>query len=573
MSLLSTNHAFQLITRILDPTEATEPVVEFAAQKPAIPLGRSGQPLPEDLPENQGVSSRHIAAFLEALDADPNLRMHSVLILRHGKILCRAAFGAQRTDLPKYTFSACKSVTSLAVGLVMDDGLLHPEDKVADFFPEECGPVSRRLLKDLTVEHLLTMTATPLFNEASSMTCTDWVKGYLSSPGVGEQGKRFQYNSLNTYMLSAIVCRLTGETLSDFLTRRLFEPMGIADFYWETCPAGIEKGGWGLYMRPEDLAKLAILVQNGGIWNGQRLLSEDYLQKATQTWAVAPESYGDFNYGWQIWVGRRDNTFLFNGMLGQNVLCYRDSDIVLVSHAGNDENFQQSRYFSLAKEFFGGEFPDSLPRDGAAERALRKTLQALCACPGRVPDREEFEAFNGKRFAAEDPCAASAGLLPLLLQAVENSYSHGLQAIAVGGTREKPELFYEERDQLHHITSGTREPLIQTLTFHGNLYLVATQARFTHDDEENPVLRVRLDFLETPCTRVLKLVLTPHGPVVRQQEFPGADYVRNLADQATTSAPAMRPILSALLGSSDPDFLGWKLDRIFAPSLKFREDE
>ncbi len=571
MSLLSTNHAFQLITRILDPAEATEPVVEFAAQKPAIPLGRSGQPLPEDLPENQGVSSRHIAAFLQELNRDPTLRMHSVLILRHGKILCRAAFGAQRTDLPKYTFSACKSVVSLAVGLVMDDGLLRPEDKVVDFFPEECGPVSRRLLKDLTVEHLLTMTATPMFNEASSMTCTDWVRGYFSSPGFGESGKKFQYNSLNTYMLSALVCRLTGETLSDFLTRRLFGPMGIGDFYWETCPQGIEKGGWGLYLKPEDLAKLGVLIQNKGLWNGQRLISEEYLQKATQTWAEAPESCGDFNYGWQIWMGRRDNTFLFNGMLGQNVLCYRDNDILLISHAGNDENFQQSRYFTIAREYFGGEFPDSLPRDAAGERELRKTLQALSACPGRVPDREEFEAFAGKRFTADDPCAASAGLLPLLLQAVENSYSHGLQAIAVGGTRTMPELFYEERDQLHHITAGTREPVVQTLTFHGNVYRVAAQARFTHDDEENPVLRVRLDFLETPCTRILKLIRTPAGFTVRQEEFPGANYVRKLTDQAA-NAPAMRPILSALLGSSDPDFLGWKLERIFAPSLKFRED-
>ena len=571
MSLSSTNHALQLISRILDPTEATEPMVEFAAQKPTVPLGRSSQPLPDDLPENQGVSSRQIAAFLQALDADPTLRMHSVLILRHGKVLCRAAFGAQQTDLPKYTFSACKSVVSLAVGLVMDDGLLHPEDKVAAFFPEECGPVSRRLLKDLTVAHLLTMTATPLFNEASSMTCTDWVRGYFGSPGIGEQGKKFQYNSLNTYLLTALVCRLTGETLSDFLTRRLFAPMGIADFYWETCPQGIEKGGWGLYMKPEDLAKLGILVQNGGLWNGQRLISAEYLQNALTPWAEAPESFGDFNYGWQIWVGRRDNTFLFNGMLGQNVLCYRDSDLILVSHAGNDENFQQSTYFSIARQYFGGAFPDSLPRDASGVRLLEQVRRKLSACPGQAPGKDAFAVFAGKRFVADDPCAASTGLLPLLLQAVENSYTHGLQAIAVGGVPAAPELFYEERDQLHHIVAGTKAPEIQTLTFHGNVYLVAAQARFTHDDEENPVLRLRLDFLETPCTRILKLVKTPQGIIVRQQEFPGADYVCQLTGQAA-GTPAMRPILAALLGSSDPDFLDWKLSRIFAPNLKFREE-
>lgn len=571
MSLLSANHAFQLISRILDPTAATEPVVEFPPQKPAIPLGRSSQPLPEAAPESQGISSHQIAAFLQELEADPTLRMHSVLILRHGRILCRAAFGAQRTDLPKYTFSACKSVVSLAVGLVMDDGLLHPEDKVVSFFPEECGPVSRALRKDLTVEHLLTMTSSLLFNEASSMTRTDWVRGCLNTPGVGEPGKRFQYNSLNTYLLAAIVCRLTGQSLTDFLTKRLFAPMGIGDFYWETCPQGIEKGGWGLYMTPEDLAKLGLLVQNGGVWNEQRLISQAYLQKAVQAWTVAPESCGDFNYGWQIWVGRRDNTFLFNGMLGQNVLCYRDSGILLVSHAGNDENFQQSHYFPIVRRYFGGDVPDSLPRNTAGERELRKTLQSLAACPGRVPGKEEFSVFAGKRFVTDDPCAASAGLPPLLLQAVENSYCHGLQAIAVGGSRTLVELFYEERDQLHHILAGIEAPYYQELEIHGSVYRIASQARFTHDDEENPVLRLRVDFLETPCTRILKLIQTPQGLLVRQQEFPGADFVGQSTDLAAQT-PALRPILSALLGSSDPDYLHWKLERVFSPTLRFRED-
>lgn len=571
MSLSSTNHALQLISRILDPATATEPVVEFAPQKPDIPLGRSSQPLPEAAPESQGVSSRKLAAFLQELDADPTLRMHSLLILRHGQILCRAAFGAQRTTLPKYTFSACKSIVSLAVGLVMDDGLLHPDDRVLSFFPEECGPVSRALLKDLTVEHLLTMTSTVLFNEASSMTTADWVRGYFASPGVGEPGRRFQYNSLNTYLLTVIVCRLTGETLTAFLTRRLFAPMGIGDFYWETCPQGIEKGGWGLYMTPEDLAKLGLLVQNGGLWNGKRLISQEYLHRAVQPWAIAPESCGGYNYGWQIWVGRKEHSFLFNGMLGQNVLCYPDSGLLLVSHAGNDENFQQSNYFPIVRRYFGGEFPDTLPRDAAGERELRKTLQALSACPGQVPSKEAFAVFAGKRFVANDPCAASAGLLPLLLQAFENSYSHGLQAVAVGGSRTLPELFYEERDQLHHIVAGTTAPYYQTLCFHGNVYRVAAQARFTHDDEENPVLRLQLDFLETPCTRILKLIQTPQGLLVRQQEFPGTDYVRQLTDQAA-QAPALRPILSALLGGADPDYLHWKLERVFAPALRFRED-
>lgn len=570
MSILSTGHAVQLIVRLLDPKVPTEPLVEFGPQKPPITPGPSLSPLPEDIPERQGVSSRHIAAFLQQLRADPTLNMHSVLILRHGKILCRAAFGAQQTDLPKLTFSACKSITALAVGLAMDEGLLRPDDRLPDLFPEECGPVSRRLLKDVTVSHLLSMTAPVFFNEASSMTTDDWVRGYLSAAAMWQPGKKFQYNSLNTYMLAAVVTRLTGRSLSDYLTEKLFAPMGIADFHWETCPRGVEKGGWGLYMLPEDLAKLGMLVQNGGSWNGRQLISRAFLEQALQTHAITPESLGGFNYGWQIWVGRQDNTFLFNGMLGQNVLCYRDNDVILVSHGGNCESFQQSNYFKIAKAWFSDPLPDELPRDISGERQLKKLLAELQNTEAPLPEQAAFAPFSGRRFEADDPCAVSAGLLPLVLQAVENSYSHGLQAITVTGTRRQVQVLYEERDQLHVITAGTQEPVQQELVFHGNCYRVAAQAKLTTDEDDHPVLRLQLDFLETPCTRILKLVLTPAGAVLKQEETPGSDFVWNLVADALQSSAA-RTLAGALLGNSDPDFFQWRLQRIFSPTLRMKQ--
>ena len=218
--------------------------------------------------------------------------MHSVLLLRRGQVFCEAAFGPRDTQRPRHTFSACKSVTALAVGLLMDDGLLAPEDRVANFFPEECGAVSRRIFKDLTVEDLLTMRASVLFNEAGSMARPDWVRAYFSVPGLGEQGKRFQYNSLNTYILSALVCRLTGQSLSAFLDDAHLPPPGHRDYAWEKSPEGIEKGGWGLYISPENLAKLGLLVQQEGVWEGRRLLSADFLRRATQAHVSPPPALG-----------------------------------------------------------------------------------------------------------------------------------------------------------------------------------------------------------------------------------------------------------------------------------------
>ena len=571
MSLSSANRSLQLVIRMLDSKNTTEPLVEMGPQKPLIPLGRSTQPLPRVTPESQGIPSRHVAGFLRSLAEDPTLRMHSVLILRNGRILCEAAFGAQDPSLPRMTFSACKSITALAVGLCMDDGLLSASDKLTDLFPEDCGPVARRLMKDLTLEHLLTMQTGNTFNEASSMTLEDWTHGFFTSPSLTDPTGKFQYNSLNTYMLAVLVRRKTGKPLTQLLEERLFGPMGIGDYYWEKSPEDVEKGGWGLYLRAEDLAKLGQLVQDGGCWNGHQLISREFLAEATRFHIQVPEDYGDFNYGWQMWVGRQENTVLFNGMLGQNVLCFRDSGITVVSHAGNSETFQQSSYFRIVQQYFGGSFPQSLPREARAQAELRKTLRELADCTGRLPEKGSLEAFRNCRFRTRDPRACSAGLLPLTLQAVENSYSRGLQAISVGGDRDVITVLYEERDQLHEILAGTKEPLCQNLTFHGNSFRVAAQARVTHDEDDNPVLRLQLDFLETPCSRILKLIRRRDGVVLKQEETPNVDY---LFDTMLLAAPnaATRAILNSILGSSDTEFLQWKLAQVFAPVLEMEEE-
>lgn len=571
MSLSSASRALQLIVRLMDARNTTEPMIDWGPQKPEIPLNRASTPLPKDAPERNGIPSRHIAAFLQALAQDPTLRMHNVLIVRNGTVLCQAPFGPQDPELPRMTFSACKSITALAIGLLMDDGLLSPEDRLVELFAADCGPVSKRIMKDLTVEHLLTMQTGNQFNEVSCMTEEDWVRSFCQSPSLTPPTGKFQYNSLNTYMLAVLVTRLTGKSLSQFLTERLFAPMGISDFYWETCPAGIEKGGWGLYLRPEDLAKLGQLILDHGFWNGQQLISSRFLEEATRTQIEVPEDYGDYNYGWQMWVGRQENTVLFNGMLGQNVLCFRDSGIVVVSHAGNSETFQQSNYFKIVSHYFGGTFPKALPADPMAERELRRTLQQLADCTGRVPTREQFAVFADRRFVTEDPKAAASGLLPLTLQAVENVYTKGLQAVSVTGTRTQVTLLYEERDQLHVLFAGTKQPCYQVLNFRGNEFRVAAQARFTHNEEEEPVLRIQIDFLETPVSRILKLTKSRHGWKLKQEETPDVEYLMDTMVLKANS-PASKALLSSLLGSADAEFLHWKLDQVFAPAMELQEE-
>lgn len=570
MSLTTASRTFQLLTRILDTGTPTEAFLPPESGKPSLPLRPVEQPLPRATPESEGISSDHICHFLEELGRGRDLFMQDVLVLRHGKVLCAAAYHGQRLDAAKYTFSACKSVTSLAVGLLLDDGRLHLTDKVVDLLGESI-PSNRRRIRELTVEDLLTMRSGVLFTEAEAMTESDWVRCFLNAPIHGEPGEEFRYNSLNTYLLSVIVCRVTGGSMLELLRQRLFGPMGITDVYWETCPAGYEKGGWGLYIRPEDMAKLGQLVLDGGAWQGRQLISQDYLRAATTAHAAPPPEIGDFDYGYQIWVGRRERSFLFNGMLGQNVLCYPDSGVIVVTNAGADTDYQESRYFSIVSRYFGGTFPDHLPEDPAARQRLADTVSALSdyarplGSPGPLA-----EHFLYREFLADDPASPGVGLLPLALQALHNSYTRGVQAVSVQLMGDTPELIYREAEVTYRVPIGLGSPLVSELTFQGSRYHVAALGRFTHDEEERPVLYLRLEFLETPCVRVLKLVRREDGLLLKQEETPGVPYVMNKVRAAADSA-LTHPLLLVAFGGGDEAYWYYRVQQLLYPRLNMKE--
>ena len=569
MSLSSANRTVQLLLRLTDLKNATEPLICTAPQKTTVLHSTRSSSLPRCCPEKQGISSRTLAAFLQQLSSDPTLRMHSIFIVRNSHVICEAPFGAQDITMPRMTFSACKSVTALAIGLLMDDGLLSPDDRLIDLFPEQGNMLSRRMMKDITVAHLLQMQTGNQFSEAASMTDTDWLHGFFSSAAVlGNQ--KFHYNSLNTYVLSRIVCQLSGMSLSAFLSDRLFSPMGIEDFYWEVCPQGFEKGGWGLYMRAEDLAKLGQLILNDGIWNGRQLISKEFLDRATSVQIETPNHCGDYDYGWQFWVHPEKNVVLFNGMLGQNVMCFRDSGIVLVSHAGNEEVFQQSNYYRYAEDFFSKPLPHPA-FDLCAPLSLRCTKKNLLQPVARPANHNVFDLLCEKELHCISDYAPSCGLLPVSLQVIQNSYTHGLKSITLYGTKKKPVLLYQEQELSFRIRLGTKKAFIQDIDFYGDRFRIAASVSFTANEDGFPIVRIVLDFVETPFSRILKLILTPQGILLQQSETPCMDQILRTA---LSSAPtAAKTLLSAMMGSGDTDFLYWKFSQVFSPTLNMEENK
>ncbi len=580
MSLRTVNRTVSLLLRVMDPKKSTTPMVLTVPQKPPCRRLSVAQPFERVTPESQGIPSDTIAAFLRELQNDRTLNMHSVLLLRHGKVIAEAVFGDQDSGVWKMTFSACKSITALAVGMLIDEGKLTESTRVVDLFPDKTAPIARLKYKDLTVEHLLMMKSGAVFNEAAAMTETDWVRAFFANAPDTRVGQKFRYNSLNTYLLSAVVKRVSGQGLGDYLRERLFEPLGITEWFWETCPEGIEKGGWGLYIGNEDLAKIGQMVLQGGVWNGKRLLSEEWLQSATEFQATTPENYGAFNYGYQIWTGREKPRFLFNGMLGQNVLGFKDSGILLVTNAGNDEMFQQSRFFELAERYFGKEFEESLPEDVEAVERLRQTVAELVTHrekAGKPWWRRLFAAkepalpslcywLDGKTFAAQKEDGAAVGLLPMVLQMVQNNYTAGLQSIAFSVEKDTLWMTYTEGEDAHRLAVGVDTAADGEVYVHGEPYRVRVRGRAATNEDGLDVLIVTVTFLETPCTRTLRLYFDGKCARLRQEETPGMPLVEMFRKE-TVDKLSEQPLMATAVEKLDDEYITYRIRRILTPEI------
>lgn len=581
MSLRTVNRTLALLMRVMDPKKSTTPMVLTVPQKPPCHRLSVAQPFERVTPESQGVPSDTVAAFLRDLQSERTLNMHSVLLLRHGKVIAEATFGDQDSGVWKMTFSACKSITALAIGMLIDEGKLTEQTRVAELFPDKTTPISRLKYKDLTVEHLLMMKSGAVFNEAAAMTETDWVRAFFANAPDTRVGQKFRYNSLNTYMLSAVVKRVSGQGLGDYLRERLFEPLGITDWFWETCPEGIEKGGWGLYLGNEDLAKIGQMVLQGGVWNGKRLLSKEWLQSATEFQATTPTSYGAFNYGYQIWTGRKQPRFLFNGMLGQNVLAFTDTDILLVTNAGNDELFQQSRFFELAEQYFGGTFAEVLPEDGDAQDRLHQTIIGLTGTPvtQKTPwwrrwfGKKEAELpplyyhIDGKTYITKNEQGAAVGLLPMVLQMVQNNYTAGLRS--VGFSLEKNTLWmtYTEGEDTHRLAIGLDTACDGEVYSHGEPFRVRVRGRAATNEDGLDVLVVTVTFLETPCTRTIRLYFDGDTMRLRQEEMPGMPLLEMFRKEIADKL-AEQPLVGSAVEKLDDEYVTYRIRRILTPEVE-----
>jgi CubicO group peptidase (beta-lactamase class C family) len=339
--------------------------------------------LPHSTPEDQGISSAAIVDFIATAEKTIN-SLHSFMLLRHGSVVAEGWWHPWRPDTPHMLFSLSKSFTSTAVGLAVAEGRLTMEDPVLSFFTADAPKKISSNLAAMKVHHLLSMTT------GHDLDTTEHVfrshnpfKAFLTLLVEHTPGTHFVYNTAASFILAAIVQRLTDQTLVEYLTPRLFEPLGIVGASWESHPNGVNFGGWGLNIKTEDIARFGQLYLQKGLWNNQRILPKRWVEAATSKQVSNgdnPDSDWTQGYGYHFWRCRY-NIYRGDGAFGQFCLVMPDQQVVMAITAGAaDMQAILNVVWEKLLPAIGG---TRLPTNKATNEQLSRSLKRLTINPSQ----------------------------------------------------------------------------------------------------------------------------------------------------------------------------------------------
>ncbi|CAN5137532.1 hypothetical protein BH09BAC3_BH09BAC3_31960 [soil metagenome] len=363
--------------------------------------------LPRSTPELQGMSSAGIQSFLTAIE-NSKIEFHSIMIVRHGHVVAEGWWSPYAPDLKHTLYSLSKSFTSTAVGMAIAEGKFSLDSKVVSFFPGQLPEVISTNLAAMNVQHLLEMASGHDKDTIPPMrtgTDDDWIKIFLGLPVEHEPGTHFVYNTGATYMLSAIVQKVTYQPLEEYLKTRLFDPLGIDDFDWEKSPQRVNTGGYGLRVHTEDIAKFGQLYLQKGKWKGKQIIPAEWIADATASHVdnspavhKIPKEVNDWSqgYGYQFWRCTH-NAFRGDGAFGQFCIMMPEQDVV-VAITGESFNLQQSIGL-VWSDLLPAIKPKVLPANVNASKALSQQLKALAITPPKyVTTSPVVQKIDGKQF-------------------------------------------------------------------------------------------------------------------------------------------------------------------------------
>ncbi|HWB24595.1 MAG TPA: serine hydrolase [Chitinophagaceae bacterium] len=475
--------------------------------------------LQHSAPEAQGVSSAGILDFVNAAEKSKT-EFHSFIFLRHGKVVAEGWWNPYRPDLKHSMYSCSKTFTATAVGFAIAEKKVSLDDKLVNIFPGDLPATVSTNLAELTVRDVLMMSDGQDPDPTTFIPPKDnWVKEFLATPVVNKPGTKFLYNSMGTYMLSAIVTKVTGQKVIDYLRPRLFDPLGIKDIDWEVSPQNINTGGWGLRIRTEGMAKLGQLYLQKGIWNGKQILPAGWAEEATTMKIMqdpnAPQSKKDSSdwlqgYCFQMWRCRH-NAVRGDGAFGQYIIMMPDEDAVVAITAETPD--MQDEINLVWKYLLPSMHAGVLPADNDMDKQLTKKLSSLALLPPAKSNVVPAVNISGKTFLLQ----SNGKKIQSLSFAVQN----GVCKLGVQGDT-----------ALYNISFGNSKWYAGTTTMPGP-YLVAFEKGFyksmpplkvtgSYDWKDDHTLELTLRYIESPHTE--KIVCNFDGDNISADVYNSYEY-------------------------------------------------
>ncbi|MEV7787560.1 serine hydrolase [Streptomyces sp. NPDC088106] len=347
----------------------------------------TARPLPASDPAAQGVDASGVHAFLDALEAAPGIEPHSLMILRHGHLVASGWWAPYTAPRPHLLYSLSKSFTATAAALAEGEGLIDFDAPVVSYFPEFEADITDPRSRAILVRHVASMASgheSEMIDAAYGTDRAEPVRGFLLQPPERDPGTVFAYNQPCTYTLGAIVQRVTGQTLTGYLRPRLFDPLGIGETVWQRDRTGRQIGFSGLHAATDAVARLGLLYLNDGVWQGERLLPEGWVARASRPHIATGGAMGegdrqdwDRGYGHQFWISRHG--FRGDGAYGQFCLVLPEHDAVIAVTTATE---RMQEYLDLVWRHLLPAFrPAPLTGRRSEDAALRQRLGRLALPP------------------------------------------------------------------------------------------------------------------------------------------------------------------------------------------------
>ncbi len=557
-------------------------VIPYYPQKTEI-SGDERQYFHRTTPEKKGVSSGRLLAMVKAMEKNKRCNVHSILCVKDGEVILECSHPGYNVNMWHLSHSMSKTVTSIAVGMLADDGVIDLDSPVHGFFPEIV--LKDKGFEKITVRHLLTMSSGVNFSEAGSVTETKWTDAFFSSTLAFEPGTEFTYNSMNSYILARIVVKASGKSLVEFLDERLFGPLQITNRFWEKSAEGYEKGGWGLYLSAESWAKIGYMMLSCGTFEGRRIVSERWVRESIVPRVKTPDTIGRYDYGYHLWVSRDGENVLFNGMLGQNVWICPKNRLLVVVLSGNNELFQNSPTLSIIEQYlntdlyndisescFGGDVLDlhSAERHFFESRhwirpyVQKRSISERLTHKNKNAYPKEWNNIIGKYQFAKNNC----GVVPLIVRGMQNNFKSSVDSIEFERDGNRIFFTYTECGTPYRMEVGFSDFEETVIDLHGEKYIARVMGEAMEDEDRNMLYKVEVVFPELPNTRFIKLSFVDDDVLlVRMSEMPSEKIAHVFMNELDASNPRLvffRDMIEKRVGKN---FADNKLRETFAPRL------